>query len=455
MPVTKLDIQNWPELAELRLADSQFGTPSRVDLLLGAEVYAQIVKNGVTRNLPGELMAQNTELGWILSGRVQPDDKSHNNVISLHIQNSVNDLIRSFWEIENGEAITIMSEEDKRCEQFYESTTRRDETGRYIVRLPFRDEDPQCQYGALRDIALRRFNLLEKRLNKNPLLKEKYTKAMGDYIDQGHMTPIFDPKVLAQENCVYLPHHAVLREDKTTSKIRVVFDASCKGNNGRSLNDDLLIGPRLQPELRHILMRWRAHPICFVADIIQMYRQIRVNEEDADKYQRLLWRSNEEEEIKEFVMSRVTFGVSPSPYLAVKTIQQLAKDEGKGHELAVCRVFNDFYMDDYLSGCEDEFEAIEIYDQVTKLLAKGGFMLQKWASNSTKLMEVVENGRRDKKFDIKTDSIVKILGLCWDVTLDAFKYKVNLPVAKQPITKRSVHRTLPVSLILLVGLLLL
>lgn len=171
---------------------------------------------------------------------------------------------------------------------------------------------------------------------------------------------------------------------------------------------------------------------------IQIYRQIRVNEEDADKYQRLLWRSNEEEEIKEFVMSRVTFGVSPSPYLAVKTIQQLAKDEGKGHELAVCRVFNDFYMDDYLSGCEDEFEAIEIYDQVTKLLAKGGFMLQKWASNSTKLMEVVENGRRDKKFDIKTDSIVKILGLCWDVTLDAFKYKVNLPVAKQPITKRSV-----------------
>ncbi|CAH2039956.1 unnamed protein product, partial [Iphiclides podalirius] len=89
---------------------------------------------------------------------------------------------------------------------------------------------------------------------------------------------------------VYLPHHAVVREDKETTKVRVVFNASSKGVNDVSLNDDLLKGPKLQQDLGHLLLRWRIHPIGIVADLVKMYRQVYVHEDDTD-FQRILWRT--------------------------------------------------------------------------------------------------------------------------------------------------------------------
>lgn len=90
--------------------------------------------------------------------------------------------------------------------------------------------------------------LLEKRFRSNEIFKMRYKEVIDDYLSLGHMIPIalgdYD-----KQDAVYLPHHAVIREDKTTTKVRVVYDASCKGFNGVSLNDTLLIGPKLKPEL--------------------------------------------------------------------------------------------------------------------------------------------------------------------------------------------------------------
>ncbi|CAH2083815.1 unnamed protein product [Euphydryas editha] len=130
-----------------------------------------------------------------------------------------------------------------------------------------------------------------------------------------------DSQHIDNQNAVYLPHHGVLREDKTTTKLRIVFDASCKGVNGFSLNDDLLVGPKLQQDLRHILMRWRTHKICITADIIKMYRMVRVAEEDTD-FQRLLWRSTPDEPLRHYKLLRLTFGTACAPYLAVKSLQR-------------------------------------------------------------------------------------------------------------------------------------
>lgn len=89
-------------------------------------------------------------------------------------------------------------------------------------------------------------------------------------------------KLLSQDAFIYLIMQLVVREDKSTTKVGVVFDASCKGTSGKSLNDDLLVGPRLQPELRHIIMKWRTYPICFAADIVKMYRMVKVVPEHTD-----------------------------------------------------------------------------------------------------------------------------------------------------------------------------
>ncbi|KAL0822414.1 hypothetical protein ABMA28_004489 [Loxostege sticticalis] len=188
--------------------------------------------------------------------------------------------------------------------------------------------------------------MLERKLLRNPELKIKYDQVILEYIQLGHMeyVPIEEQH---KNDVVYLPHHAVIREDKSTTKLRVVFDASCPGKNGVSLNHDLMIGPALQDDLRHIIMRWRQHPVCLVADIVKMYRQIKVTSEDVD-LQRLLWRDNPESETKHLRLLRVTFGTASAPYLAVRTLQQLARDEGVDCPEASEIILNDFYMDDLM-----------------------------------------------------------------------------------------------------------
>ncbi|XP_062527351.1 uncharacterized protein LOC110386617 isoform X2 [Bombyx mori] len=74
--------------------------------------------------------------------------------------------------------------------------------------------------------------------------------------------------------------------------------------------------------------------------------------------------------------------------------------------------------------------------QMVSLLGKGGFQLQKWASNSLKLLEEIKPQGPDTQKDIKIDDTVKILGLNWNIQSDSFKYTVNLPPQKLPITKR-------------------
>ncbi|XP_047543231.1 uncharacterized protein LOC125075563 [Vanessa atalanta] len=227
------------------------------------------------KNPQGNLIAQNTILGWILSGRVSQDLVSEREkVISMHVNVREHDLLKQFWEIENepNSLEKRLTKTEIYCEEFYNRTTKRNKDGRFVVRLPFAEEDPKCQYGKSREIALRRFLYLEKRLLKNDKLYNDYRKVMEEYLALNHMSRV-DSEDLNNPNAVYLSHHAVVREDKETTKIRVVFNASSKGINNVSLNDDLLIGPKLQQDLRHILLRWRKHRICIVADLVKMYRQ--------------------------------------------------------------------------------------------------------------------------------------------------------------------------------------
>ncbi|KAL0860057.1 hypothetical protein ABMA27_010372 [Loxostege sticticalis] len=157
------------------------------------------------------------------------------------------------------------------------------------------------------------------------------------------------PQEEINKKSVYLPHHAVVRSEKETTKTRVVFDASCKGTNGVSLNDKLMNGPVLQEDLRSIIMRWRMHKVCFVSDIEKMYRMILVDKEHID-FQRVLWRQNtsKSDEVKHFWLLTVTFGTTSAPYLAVKTLMQLSIDEGQDYPIAARMIREDFYVDDLL-----------------------------------------------------------------------------------------------------------
>lgn len=440
LPNTNLDTPEWSDITNLELADPGFTTPGRIDILLGAEIYGDILLDGLIKHPKSKLLAQNTILGWVISGRMSQEPTSaRRHVTSLHVQHKEDDLLKLFWEVENEPNMIqkTQSEEERRCEEFYEATTVRDESGRYVVRLPFKKEIPECQNGKLMKIAAKRFELLEKRLAKNNKLREEYHKVINEYIQLNHMVEV-DCTDINNPKAVYLPHHAVTREDKDTTKLRVVFDASCKGINNVSLNDDLLIGPKLQQDLRHLLMRWRVHKICITADIIKMYRMVCVAEQDTN-YQRILWRFKENEPVKHFKLLRLTFGTACAPYLAVKSLQKLADDERFEYPVAAKITMNDYYMDDLMTGCETENEAISIYNEMNKLMNLGGFDLQKWSSNNENVLKYIgEHKRIDHELPLKLNNLVKVLGVIWNRLTDNFEYTINLPEPTQPITKRQI-----------------
>lgn len=110
---------------------------------------------------------------------------------------------------------------------------------------------------------------------------------MREYASLGHMHMALTP-IDSESKSYYLPHHCVVKDSSSTTKLRVVFDGSSKTTTGISINEKQLVGPRQQDELFQIVVRFRKHQIALTADIAKMYRQVRISEEDWD-YQRIVW----------------------------------------------------------------------------------------------------------------------------------------------------------------------
>ena len=141
--------------------------------------------------------------------------------------------MEKFWEIENGQTEKRQwSEEERMREHLFLKTTKRLHNGRFIVHLPFKENPSTLRES--RNLALKRFYYLEKNLQLNEKLREMYTNCLEEYITLGHMTKV---TITPDQNVYYIPHHAVLKEDSTTTKLRTVFDASMKASNHKSLND--------------------------------------------------------------------------------------------------------------------------------------------------------------------------------------------------------------------------
>lgn len=443
LPSQEVTLSNWPELEEMTLADPGYYIPNTIDMLLGAEVYSKIIDTGLKKS-PSGVLAQYTHLGWILSGDTTEtktnENKYNKTIISMHVCVCENDQLKKFWELHDDHQTTERkkTKDEETCEEIYKKTTTRNENGRYIVNLPFKDEkqSPAQQCGETKQMAVSRFLQLERKLKTNPKLKTEYKEVIDEYLQLGHMTLAEDN----EENAVYLPHHAIVREDKVTTKVRVVFDASAKGSKGVSLNDTLLVGPTLQETLRDLIIKWRTYPIVLVADVVKMYRQVLVDPQHAD-YQRIVWRDDPEKELKNYKLLTVTFGTASAPYLAVRTLIQIAEDEGHKYPVAAEVVKKAFYVDDLMTGCNNLNEAKTIYKQTTELLELGGFKLQKWSSNSHEFLKEINNNKDNKtkdNFEIKLDEVMKILGLKWNRHDDVFNFSVDLPPINHPITKRKI-----------------
>ncbi|XP_070510435.1 uncharacterized protein [Cardiocondyla obscurior] len=424
----------------LQLADPCFYDTGEIDALVGGEFFLKLLETGrieLGDDLP---ILQNTRLGWIASGPVPSRVIGHagRTCASLHIclvtpRETIDETVRRFWELEEyagGE--TKLSHEEPLCETHYTKTTVRDASGRFVVRLPFRENGGRL--GQSRGVALRRLEYLERRFQRDPKLRELYCNFMREYINLRHMTRITDGDVKA--NAVYLPHHGVIREESTTTKLRVVFDASAKTTSGFSLNDSLMIGATLQDGIIDIMLRFRLPAIAITSDIQKMYRQVLLHPDDRD-YQRILWRFEQRDPVEEYRLNTVTYGQSSAPYLAIRSVRRLAEEESERFPRAARVLLTDMYVDDIITGAETEQEAMEVITELKEVLSRGGFETHKWRSNRDR----GEGGPRFEEGAGKSPSVkiddgtMKVLGLTWQPESDIFNFSIE-PIRKEVVTKR-------------------
>ena len=194
-------------------------------------------------------------------------------------------------------------------------------------------------------------------------------------------------------NVWYLPHFPVVRMDKTTTKVRIVFDCAAKCN-GISLNDMIYAGPKLQQDLFNVLVRFRRNPVGIACDIKEMYLQIEIEEQDRSHF-RLLWRDldpSREPDVFEF--SRVVFGKNSAPMESQFVAQENARRNQDRYPLAAETVLKSTYMDDSIDSVENDEEGVELYGQMKALWGIANMHARKWISNSPRVVEAIPREER-------------------------------------------------------------
>ncbi|XP_075232223.1 uncharacterized protein LOC142330664 [Lycorma delicatula] len=306
----------------MELADPGFNVPQRIDLLLGAQVFMKIFLMEQRIRLGLYPVLQKTQLGWIVSGEFRNQDEKATSFpqhgFFTRQCNSINDQLQMFWELEEINT-PAWSTEERECEEHFIANTSRDNQGHFVVKLPLKQE--LSTLGESRSTAFHRLQRLERRLSSDKQLHDEYHHFLDEYHKLGHMQPV--PST--GQPTYFLPHHAVFKQDSTTTKTRV-FDASCKTSNNISLNDILRVGPVVQQDLCTIVLRFRTREIAFIADINKMYRQVRIHPNNYD-CQLILWHDSPADPIQEYQLNTVTYGTSSAPYLATRYLQKLADDE--------------------------------------------------------------------------------------------------------------------------------
>jgi hypothetical protein len=263
-----------------------------------------------------------TKVGWVLSGPME-DASSYVNFLSvksthaLHVNVDDNSLIEhglmKFW---NLESLGIFNQEMSVDQEFRNEIDFKD--GRYLVKLPWRNDGSELQDNF--ELSKDRLMGLLRKLRHTPELLREFDNIINEQLQNQIVVPVRASE--GERRLHYIPHHAVIRMHKVTTKVRIVYDASAKRNNGVSLNSCLHKGPMFDQKIIDILIRFRVHRVVFSADIEKAFLNIGSHKDDRDVL-RFLWIDDINSPLPKIVplrFTRVVFGVTASLFLLNATI---------------------------------------------------------------------------------------------------------------------------------------
>ena len=270
------------------LADPDFGGAGRMDILLGVVDCNHIDLDRRESSDNRKIKAASTIFGWTLSGELSSDaTKTQSSCLKIASRDQpCEELLERFWAVESVPGEGSAPPEEQQAMDHFRDTVVRDEDGRYSVQLPRKSPAPQL--GDSRKIAEKRFLQNERALMRKGTW-DAFNAAVKEYPDLGHAeeVPTADRSKPPGE-CYYLPMHGVVKNSPTTTKLRVVFDASAHSESGASLNDQLLSGPSLYPHLTKVVNRFRTHSISMSSDVSKMFREVGLQPSERDFHRFLI-----------------------------------------------------------------------------------------------------------------------------------------------------------------------
>ena len=396
-------VEKHPHLKKLHLADpSRAEDEIRVDLLVGLDYYWSLVTGNIRKCKQGDgPTAVQTRLGWVLSGPTDLPGRDTSTttlvnttrVMRVHtttLEDKLDNQLQKFWDLET---LGIQQQEASVQESF--SQTIEFKEGRYQVQLPWKPTHRALPTNL--QLCKKRLKSLVKKLQSTPEVLMKYDEVIQDQISRGIVEAVPEEDINKADKIHYLPHHGVVRNDKATTKLRVVYDGSAKTGASPSLNDCLYTGPNLEQSIFSILIKFRVHPVAMAADVEKAFLMVSVHPQDRDAL-RFLWVNNTQDENPEPIhlrFTRVTFGVNASPFLLKATIEHHIRTYQEEDPTFVATFLNSIYVDDVSYGAENNHQAYQLFTKSKRRLAEAGFHLRKFLTNSTSLQTQVDSNEEE------------------------------------------------------------
>ena len=419
---------------------------SPIELLVGLDLMGALLVG--CENIEGKLIIWNTKLGSAISEHFPSVNANANisenpTLVTNSEKNECENVelcnaLKSFWEWEHlgikEEKHVRLTQDELYADKHYTDNLKYNGKN-YTVSLPFSPHKPKPNNNYQK--ALSHFLNLEKELLEDSERCNRYVEAIQKYIENGHVEEVFT--LTPKDDIAYLmPHRDVYREGHESTKTRIVFNASSKAPNKISLNDALLPGVRLQPDLAEVLVGFREKKIALTGDISAMFLNIGLKKEDRN-FVRFLWREPGcKGKIRVFRFKVLPFGLNCSPYLAIKTVKHHLSKIGTVHSRTLNEVDKQTYVDDYCGSSNSVAEAIKLRQDITRIMDMGGFHFQKWLSNSPEVMGSIPEVDRaaasmlvlaEKNIDVSPTAIASALGLVWNPVKDVFEFQGALELS--------------------------
>ncbi|KRZ94565.1 hypothetical protein T08_4204 [Trichinella sp. T8] len=315
IPESKILTSEWEHLQFLDpILDDE--SSDEVHVVIGIDYYYRFIGDAIRRGKPGDPAAVETVLGWIICGPVNPHPPPETvAAFNAVVEPKVEDLLRRFWEIEEmGVPFRSESDEVDPKKRFREGLSY--DGIRYSVRLLWKNSG--CWLPDNFAVAKRRLETTSRMVWLRRSRRKDPRDGRGTFL--------------------------------ITTKERM------------SLNEQLDPGPNLQADLLGILLRFWRFRVALQLDIVKMFLQVGLCEEDRDVC-RFLWRKDGPGgPLATYRLTWVCFGLACSLYLAMQVAGM--------------------YVDDLVVSCYTIAEAKDLVRRSSELLGNGGFLLAKWASSA-------------------------------------------------------------------------